>query len=164
MNAHYYHQCYLEYLRIWPILLDKKKGKGICKSFCLSLFKKKKDLFIFRERGKEGEREREKHWCERATSTSCLLHTPNWGPALQPSHVSWLGIEPATFGFGEWCLTHWATRVRAACHSCQWCDILHGKHNTICRQTYQNYKRVINQVCKNRNHLTKTNSVLLYQE
>ena len=39
-----------------------------------------KILFIFRERGREGEREEE-------TSISCLLHTPNWGPGLQPRHV-----------------------------------------------------------------------------
>ena len=43
-------------------------------------------LFIF-ERGREGEREGEKHQCVRETSTSCLLHAPNWGLSLQPRHV-----------------------------------------------------------------------------
>ena len=28
---------------------------------------------------------------------SCLLHAPYWGPGLQPSHVPWAGIKPATF-------------------------------------------------------------------
>ena len=33
-------------------------------------------LIDFRERGKEGEREGEKHQRERETSISCLSHTP----------------------------------------------------------------------------------------
>ena len=33
-------------------------------------------LFIFRERGREGEREGEKHQCERETSIGCLLYMP----------------------------------------------------------------------------------------
>ena len=53
-------------------------------------------LFIFREGGREGEREGEKHQC-----VVCLLHTPYWGPGLQPRHVPWLGIEPATLWFGR---------------------------------------------------------------
>ena len=56
-------------------------------------------MYLFRERGREGEREGEKHPCERETSISCLSHTPNWGPGLQPRHVPWLGIEPVTFLF-----------------------------------------------------------------
>ena len=36
-----------------------------------------KILFIFRERGREGEREQEKHQCPRNTSISCLSHAPN---------------------------------------------------------------------------------------
>ena len=39
-------------------------------------------LFTFRERGKEGEREGEKH--QRVVAS----HTPShWGPSLQPSYV-----------------------------------------------------------------------------
>ena len=29
----------------------------------------------------------------------CLSHTPNWGPSLQPRHVSLLGIELETLHF-----------------------------------------------------------------
>ena len=29
----------------------------------------------------------------------CFSHTPYWGPGLWPSHVPWLGIEPATLWF-----------------------------------------------------------------
>ena len=36
--------------------------------------------FIFREKGKEGEREGEKHQCVRGTSMSCLSCAPNQGP------------------------------------------------------------------------------------
>ena len=33
-------------------------------------------LFVFRERGRDGEREGEKHQCERETSIICLLYGP----------------------------------------------------------------------------------------
>ena len=47
-----------------------------------------KILFIyFLERGREREREGEKHQWGVASG---------WGPGLQPRHVPWLGIEPAT--------------------------------------------------------------------
>ena len=38
-------------------------------------------LFIFRERGMEGERGRETSMC------GCLSHAPYWGPDPQPRHV-----------------------------------------------------------------------------
>ena len=38
----------------------------------------------------------------------CLLHAPYLGPGLQPRHVPWLGIEPATLWFAGQCSTHWA--------------------------------------------------------
>ena len=41
-------------------------------------------LFIFRERGRDGERAGEKHQCEREKSVGCLLHAPNQGPGPQP--------------------------------------------------------------------------------
>ena len=34
----------------------------------------------------------------RETSIGCLLHTPNWGPGLQPRHVPGPGIEWRSFG------------------------------------------------------------------
>ena len=50
-------------------------------------------IIIIRERGREGERGRETSMC------GCLSHGPHWGPGLQPRHVPWLGIEPATVWF-----------------------------------------------------------------
>ena len=47
-----------------------------------------KILFIFREKGREGERE--------TSMCGCLSHAPYWGPGLQPRHVPCLGIKPAT--------------------------------------------------------------------
>ena len=66
-------------------------------------------LFSFRERGREGEREGEKHRCVRDTWISCLSHNPNWGPGPQPRHVPWLGIEPVTFLFTDQHSDHWGT-------------------------------------------------------
>ena len=39
-------------------------------------------LFMFRERGREEEREGEKHQCVVASRSS-----PHWGPGLQPRHA-----------------------------------------------------------------------------
>ena len=50
-------------------------------------------LFIFRQRGREGETKGEKHQCVVA---SCTLTRDL---AQQPRHVLWLGIEPATLWF-----------------------------------------------------------------
>ena len=52
-----------------------------------------KILFIFRERKRGWKRRRETWVC------GCLLHGPHWGPGLQPRHVPWWGIEPATLWF-----------------------------------------------------------------
>ena len=52
--------------------------------------------FIFRERGREGEREGEKHQCVVA---SCM---PPTGDLAQNTGVCpRVGIEPATFGFAD---------------------------------------------------------------
>ena len=60
-------------------------------------------LFIyFRERGREGEREGEKHQCVVASHTS-----PHWGLSPQPRRVPWPGIELVTFWFMEQHPTHW---------------------------------------------------------
>ena len=53
-------------------------------------------LFIFKEMGKDGEREGEKHQCVRDILTSCLSHTPDWIPDSQSRHMPLLGIEPVT--------------------------------------------------------------------
>ena len=42
----------------------------------------------------------------------CLLCAPYWGPGLQPRHVLWLGIEPATLWLTVPCSVHWATPAR----------------------------------------------------
>ena len=70
-------------------------------------------LFIFRERGREGKREDEKHQCERETSFGYLSYVPPPGTKPQPRHVHWLVMNRATFRFGGQYPTHWATEVRA---------------------------------------------------
>ena len=56
--------------------------------------KKKDFIYLFLDRGRQGEREREKHQCVAAS------HMPlHWGPGLQPRHVPWLGIEPVGHPF-----------------------------------------------------------------
>ena len=42
-------------------------------------------LIFFSERGREGEREEEKHPCKKEISISYLLYMPDWGLNLQPS-------------------------------------------------------------------------------
>ena len=60
---------------------------------------------------KEGKRRRKRG---RKTSMSCcLLHTPHWGPGLQPRHVPWLGIKLVTLWFAGWHSIHLATPPRA---------------------------------------------------
>ena len=44
-------------------------------------------LLLERERGREGEREGEKHQRVRDTSITCLPHAPNWGSGLQARHA-----------------------------------------------------------------------------
>ena len=70
-------------------------------------------FYLSLERGREGEREGEKHICVREILIGCLLHSPNQGPGPQPRHVPWPGIK-LTFRCVGWCPTHWATPVRAA--------------------------------------------------
>ena len=69
-------------------------------------------LIDFTERGREGEKEGEKHECEKHRSVAS--HTcPDQGPNLQPRHVPWLGTEPTTFQSTGWCSNNWATPARA---------------------------------------------------
>ena len=69
------------------------------------ILKKRFYWFIFRERGREGERKGEKHQCVVA---SC---PPYWGSGLQPKHVPWLGIKPVTLWFSGQHSIHWATQA-----------------------------------------------------
>ena len=52
-----------------------------CPCFCL--FFKRFYLFVFRERGREGEREGKKHQCVRETSINYLLYVPQ--PGTEPT-------------------------------------------------------------------------------
>ena len=58
-------------------------------------------LFIFREKGRQGERGGVKHQCVVAPCA-----TPHLGPGLQPRHVPCLGIELATPWFTGPCPIH----------------------------------------------------------
>ena len=59
-----------------------------------------KDMHIdLRERGREGERGRETLMWERNINRLPLIYELWPGTKLHPSHVPWLGIEPATFWF-----------------------------------------------------------------
>ena len=53
-----------------------------------------KNILLFLDRGREGERRGEEHWCAREILICCLSHTPNCGHGPQPRYVPWLGIEP----------------------------------------------------------------------
>ena len=70
-------------------------------------------LYLFLERGREGERKRDKHRCMREKHPlGCLSPPPNWAPGPPPRPVSWPGVKPATFWFVGWHPTLWATPVR----------------------------------------------------
>ena len=73
----------------WTVLLDFHL---FCYSFYLFILR-----FMFRERGREGDREGEKYRCVREKSIGCLSHPPKSGLGPKPRQVPWLGIEPATF-------------------------------------------------------------------
>ena len=97
-------------IRGWREVIGDEKILMSNDFFGTLLFFKRFYLFIFRERGREGEREGEEHqWV-----ASCTPH--NSGPNLQSRLVSWLGIEPVPFLFVGWCLTTWATPIRAMFH------------------------------------------------
>ena len=92
---------------IWPALSPRftcPKPRDTFFVFCLFVFLRFY-LFSFRERGREGEKEknidiREIH----RLVASC--RPPTKGPGLQPRHVPWLGIEQVTFQFVGWHSIH----------------------------------------------------------
>ena len=53
----------------------------------------------FRERGRKGEREGEKHQCERETLIDCLLYAPLLGSESATQACALMGIELMTFQF-----------------------------------------------------------------
>ena len=55
-----------------------------------------------------------------------LLYAPHWGPGLQPRHVPWLGIEPATLCFAGQHSIHWATPARAGIHLFDWVAVVYS--------------------------------------
>ena len=63
-------------------------------------------LFIFRETGREGERERN-------INVWLPLALPTLGTQLATQACAWLGIEPETLCFVVWCSVHWATPAKA---------------------------------------------------
>ena len=65
-------------------------------------------LLIFTERGREGERQGEKHQCVVASHVP-----PYWGPDRQHKHVLWLGVEPMALLFASQHSIPWATPARA---------------------------------------------------
>ena len=89
----------------------QEKQKGAYFSFC-------KILFFYTERGREGRKEGEKH----QSVASCTHPVQGWN--LQPIHMSWPGIELATFRFAGWCPTNWATPVKAGCLLLSWVSFL----------------------------------------
>ena len=69
------------------------------------LFFKKDFIYLFFEKGREGEREK--------LVCGWVSHTPHWGPGPKPRHVPWLGIELATLWFAGRHSILWATPARA---------------------------------------------------
>ena len=79
-NGRAWEQCYLN-------------AKSVSSIQVLVTFLKRFYLFIFRERGREGE----EHRCVRETSIGCLPHMPQPGTGPQPRYVPRPGTEMVTF-------------------------------------------------------------------
>ena len=78
-----------------------------------NIFFKRFYLFIFTERGREGERERNIDVREIHLLVASRT-PPTEDLTCNPRHVPWLGIEPATLQFTDWHSIHWATPARAS--------------------------------------------------
>ena len=65
-------------------------------------------LFIFKERGRKGERDRENHQCVLAS-----LVPPTRDLACNPSMCPRLGVKLVTLWFTGWRSIHWVTPARA---------------------------------------------------
>ena len=80
---------------------------------CTLIWEGSKFSFLFfRERGREGGREREKHQCE-TSMCGCLSCAPYLGPGTQPSQVFRLGIQPAISPFCRQALSPLSHTARA---------------------------------------------------
>ena len=75
---------------------------------CLYFLLFKDFIYLFLERRKGREKER-----ERNINVWLPLTGPHQGPGPQPRQVPWLGIEPVTLWFTGWRSIHWATPARA---------------------------------------------------
>ena len=69
-------------------------------------------LFLFRERRREGERQGEKHRCERHRSVASCVR-PDWRLNPHPRRAPRLRIKPATFRFVGQHPANGVTPVRA---------------------------------------------------
>ena len=88
---------------VWNLLF--KLLKSLANHWIPKMFLKD-FIYLFLERGEEREKE-ERNIC------GYLSCAPNWGSGLQPRHVPWLGIKPATLWLAGPCSIHWATPARA---------------------------------------------------
>ena len=79
---------------------------------------KKKIFFTFTKRGREGEREGEKHPCKRETPIGHPPHAPHWELNPKPRHMPWPGAELATCCSAGWRRANWATLVRVGFTAC----------------------------------------------
>ena len=122
---------FISYFFIFIFIFIQLHYPGRHKLFFLRFY-----LFIFRERGKEGEREGEQHRCVRETSKSeilihCLLNSPHQWPATQASALT--GNPSGNLWFAGWCPTHWATPARAISYYLIYHQFLNG-HFKFCGQ------------------------------
>ena len=126
---------------------------GIC-VFKITIFLSSPEdmLTDFRERGKKGEREGEKHplW---ETPISCLPYAPQLGTAQQPRYVPWLEIKPATFHFMGWRsnqLSH-TSQGRICVLTCFSDGGLYAEVGSVDQQSvYKLFKIVVSQLQRNK--------------
>ena len=79
----------------------RRKAADLGCVFCFVFSFLKKILFIFRQRGREGKREEEKHQCV----VDCQAH-PTGDLAHNPGMCRRLGIEPVILWFSGWHSVH----------------------------------------------------------
>ena len=95
---------------LFPLSPDSRLGYLLVMG---TSFKKGFYLLTCTEMRREREKGGEKHQCERDPWISRLSHAATQNTSPQPSHVSQLGIKPATFWFTGLRSVHRATLARA---------------------------------------------------